>query len=172
MILSPSGSHNENENIFPSLKSPQLYAGLGNFHKSGHGKFFDLEVSVSQNFFFFFFFWQRDGGVYAWRHNTFSFSSLENHGFSCLLGQFLLCTLLCETAAWNEDSPSSCVIKNPRLPVQVRCMKQGTQSQCSGTTQKDRVGRKVGVGFRIGGHRYTCSWFMLMFDKNRHNILK
>ena len=29
-------------------------------------------------------------------------------------------------------------------------MKQGTQSQCSGTTQRDRVGRKVGGGFRMG----------------------
>ena len=30
------------------------------------------------------------------------------------------------------------------------CMKQGTQSQCSGTTQRDRVGREVGGGFRMG----------------------
>jgi len=30
-------------------------------------------------------------------------------------------------------------------------MKQGTQSRCSGTTQRDRVGREVGRGFRIGG---------------------
>ena len=29
--------------------------------------------------------------------------------------------------------------------------KLGTQSQCSGTTQRERVGREVGVGFRIGG---------------------
>lgn len=47
MILSPSGSHNENENISPSLKSPQLYTELGNFfHKSGPEGFFDLEISV------------------------------------------------------------------------------------------------------------------------------
>ena len=39
-----------------------------------------------------------------------------------------------------------------RWPAQVRCMKQGTQSWCSGTTQRDRVGR----GFRIGGNMYTC----------------
>ena len=30
-------------------------------------------------------------------------------------------------------------------------MKQGTQSRRSGTTQRDRVGREVGGGFRIGG---------------------
>jgi len=28
-------------------------------------------------------------------------------------------------------------------------MKQGTQSQCSGTTQRDRVRREVGGEFRI-----------------------
>ena len=32
---------------------------------------------------------------------------------------------------------------------------QGTQSQCSGTTQRDGVGRDTGEGFRIGGHIYT-----------------
>ena len=30
-------------------------------------------------------------------------------------------------------------------------MKQGTKSQCSGTTQRDGVGREVGGRFRIGG---------------------
>ena len=30
-------------------------------------------------------------------------------------------------------------------------MKQGTQSLCSGTTQRNRMGRKVNGGFRIGG---------------------
>ena len=34
------------------------------------------------------------------------------------------------------------------------CMKQGTQSQCSGTTQRDRVGWAVGRVFRMGGHMY------------------
>ena len=31
-------------------------------------------------------------------------------------------------------------------------MKQSTQSWCSGTTQRDRVGREVGGVFRMGGH--------------------
>ena len=34
-------------------------------------------------------------------------------------------------------------------------MKQGTQSQCSGTTWRDKVGREVGDGFRMGGRMYT-----------------
>ena len=35
--------------------------------------------------------------------------------------------------------------------MQVRGLKQGTQSQGSGTTQRNRVGRDVGVGFRRWG---------------------
>ena len=34
--------------------------------------------------------------------------------------------------------------------VKIRCMKQGTQSWCSGTTQSDGVGREVGGRFRMG----------------------
>ena len=37
---------------------------------------------------------------------------------------------------------------------------------------KDRVGRKVGVGFRMGGHMGTHGWFMLMYGKNHQKILK
>ena len=50
-------------------------------------------------------------------------------------------------------------------------MKQDTQSWCSGTTQRDSVGREVGGGFRIGGHMYTYGPFMLMYGKNHHNIV-
>ena len=32
---------------------------------------------------------------------------------------------------------------------------QGTQSQCSGTTQRDGMGREVGGWFRMGRHVYT-----------------
>ena len=38
-----------------------------------------------------------------------------------------------------------------RWPVQVWCMKQGTRSWCSGTTQRDGVEKEVGGGFRMGG---------------------
>jgi len=34
-------------------------------------------------------------------------------------------------------------------------MKQGTQNQCTGTTQKDEMGREVGGGFGRRGHMYT-----------------
>ena len=41
-----------------------------------------------------------------------------------------------------------------RSPVQVRCMKQGTQSQHTGTTQREGMGREVGGKFRMGD---TCT---------------
>jgi len=34
-------------------------------------------------------------------------------------------------------------------------MKQGTQSQCTGTIQRDGMERKLGEGFGTGGHMYT-----------------
>ena len=41
-------------------------------------------------------------------------------------------------------------------------MKQGTQSQCSGTTQRDRVGWEVAGGSGWGRHMYTCGLFKLV----------
>ena len=51
-----------------------------------------------------------------------------------------------------------------------RWMKQGTQSLCSGTTQRDGTGREVEGGFRMGGHLCTRGWFMLMYGKNHHDL--
>ena len=41
-----------------------------------------------------------------------------------------------------------------RSPVQVRCMRQGAQGQCTGMTLRDGMGREVGGGFRVGN---TCT---------------
>ena len=41
-----------------------------------------------------------------------------------------------------------------RLPVQVRCMRQGAQGWCPGMTLRDRMGREVGRSFRMGN---TCT---------------
>ena len=30
----------------------------------------------------------------------------------------------------------------------------------------------MGEGFRMVGHMYTQGWFMLMYGKNHHNIVK
>ena len=50
-------------------------------------------------------------------------------------------------------------------------MRQDTQSWYSETTQRDGVGREVGESFRIGGHLYTLSLFMLIYGKNHDNIV-
>ena len=41
--------------------------------------------------------------------------------------------------------------------MQVWCVKQGTQSRCSGTTQRHGVGREVGGGFRMRG-KHVYLW--------------
>ena len=51
-------------------------------------------------------------------------------------------------------------------------MKHSTQSWCSGTTQRDGVGREEEGEFRIRGHMHPCDQFMLMYGKNYHNIEK
>ena len=43
-----------------------------------------------------------------------------------------------------------------RWPVQVWCMKQGTQSQCTEAIQMDGMGRDVGGGVQNGGGD-TCT---------------
>ena len=51
-------------------------------------------------------------------------------------------------------------------------MTQGTQSWCSVTPWRDGVGREVGGGFRMEGrHMYADGRFILMYDKNHHNIV-
>ena len=40
-----------------------------------------------------------------------------------------------------------------RLPVKVRCMRQGAQGWCPGMTQRDGMGREVGGGIGMGN---TC----------------
>ena len=50
-----------------------------------------------------------------------------------------------------------------------QCMKQ---SQCSGTTKRDKVRSDAGGGFRRGGHMCTWGWLMLMCGKSYHSIVK
>ena len=48
-----------------------------------------------------------------------------------------------------------------RWPVHVWCMKQSTQSQCTGTTQRDGMGREVEGLFRIvGGGAHVHLWLI------------
>ena len=37
---------------------------------------------------------------------------------------------------------------------------------------RDGMGREVGGGFGTWGHMYTRGWFMSVYDKDHHNIVK
>ena len=47
------------------------------------------------------------------------------------------------------------------LPVQVRCKILDAWGWCTGTTQRDGMGRRV----QDGEHMYTCGGFILIFVK-------
>ena len=51
-------------------------------------------------------------------------------------------------------------------------MKQDTQSQYTGMTQRDGMGREVGGRFGTGGRMYIRGWLMSIYGKNHHNIVK
>ena len=51
-------------------------------------------------------------------------------------------------------------------------MKQGTQSQCTGTTQRDGMGMEVEGGFGMGEHMYTHDWYMSMYGKKPQQYYK
>ena len=51
-------------------------------------------------------------------------------------------------------------------------MKQGTQSQCTGTTQRDGVGREVGEGFGTGGtHVYPWLIHVNVWQKPPNTVI-
>ena len=51
------------------------------------------------------------------------------------------------------------------LPVQVRCVILDAWGWCTGTTQRDGVGREEGGGVQDGEHMYACGGFILIFGK-------
>ena len=54
---------------------------------------------------------------------------------------------------WNE------------LPVQVRCTILDACGWCTGTTQREGMGREKGRRVQDGEHMYTCGGFILIFGK-------
>ena len=65
-----------------------------------------------------------------------------------------------------ENNIETCILPYVKqMTSQVWSMKQGTQSQCTGTAQRDGMGRETEGGFGMGGHMYTCDWFMSMYGK-------
>ena len=47
-------------------------------------------------------------------------------------------------------------------------MRQGAQGRSAGMTLRDGMGREV----QDGEHTYTHGWFVSMYGKNHHNIVK
>ena len=48
----------------------------------------------------------------------------------------------------------------------------GAQGWCTGMTLRDGMGREVGGGVQDGEHTYSHGWFMWMYGKNHHSIVK
>ena len=65
-----------------------------------------------------------------------------------------------------QHHSSKASIQN-KLPVQVRCTILDAWGWCTGTTQRDGMGREEGGGRRVqdGEHMYTCGRFILIFGK-------
>ena len=51
-------------------------------------------------------------------------------------------------------------------------MRQGAQGWCIGMTQRDGMGREEGGGVHDGEYIYTHAWFMWLYGKNHHSIVK
>ena len=51
---------------------------------------------------------------------------------------------------WENGIETYIISYGNQSPVQVQCMIQDAQGWCTGMTQRDGIGREVGVGFRIG----------------------
>ena len=51
-------------------------------------------------------------------------------------------------------------------------MRQVAQGWCTGMTLRDGMGREVEGGVQDGEHMYIHGWFMWMYGKNHHNIVK
>ena len=58
---------------------------------------------------------------------------------------------------WKQNIETCIYHMWNRWPVNVWCMKQSTQSQCTGTIQRDGTGREVRGAFGMGGHMYTVA---------------
>ena len=55
----------------------------------------------------------------------------------------------------SENSIETCILPYVKyITSPNRCMKQDTQSRCTGTTQREGMGREGGGGFRMGS---TCT---------------
>ena len=56
----------------------------------------------------------------------------------------------------QDNSIKTCILSNMKQMTSPSSMhKTGHSSRCTGTTQRDGMGREMGGWFRMGGHMYT-----------------
>ena len=76
-----------------------------------------------------------------------------------------------EEMIW-ENSTETCILPYVKQITSPSLMHWNTQSQCAETTLRDGMGRDMREGVQDGVHMYTHGWFMSMYGKNHHNIVK
>ena len=72
-----------------------------------------------------------------------------------------------------ENSIETCILPYVKQMISASSMHEAGHSKpVLWDNPEGWGGRKVGGGFGMGGHMYTCGWFMSMYDKNHHNTVK
>ena len=72
-----------------------------------------------------------------------------------------------------ENSIETCILSYVKQIASPGWMHEtSAQGWCTGMTQRDGMGRKVGGGVQDGEHMYTHGLFMSMYSKNHCNIIK
>ena len=71
-----------------------------------------------------------------------------------------------------ENSIETCLLSYVKQIASPGSMHEtSAQGWCNGMTLRDGMGREV-EGVQDEGHMYTYGWFMWIYGKNHHNIVK
>ena len=72
-----------------------------------------------------------------------------------------------------KNSIETCILSSVKQITSPGWMHEtSAQGWCTGKTQRDGMGREVGGGVQDGEHMQIHGWFMTMYGKNHHNIVK
>ena len=77
----------------------------------------------------------------------------------------------------SENSTETCIlpyVKQITSPSSILELGHSNRALkvSAGDNPEERDRKGGGRGFQDGGHIYTCGWFMSMYGKNNHNIIK
>ena len=72
-----------------------------------------------------------------------------------------------------ENSIETCILPYVKSMTSPRAMHEiGHSKPVNWDNPEGWDGKAGGRRVRDGGHMYTCGWFMSMYGKNHHNIVK